>query len=119
MVRKEKISVTLDPTVVGELSERVGEQYESRSEAVEDLLTTAFAADEREHEYEERIDDLEREVERLNRERRQLLEQRDEHQELALYAKEQRDEARTDKRRRQHNIVRRAWWAVAGEPADL
>ena len=51
MVRKEKISVTLDPTVVGELSDRVGEEYESRSEAVEDLLTTAFAADEREHEY--------------------------------------------------------------------
>lgn len=70
-------------------------------------------------EYEERIAELEQEVERLHRERRQLLEQREENQELVLYAKEQRDEARTNKRRRQYNIVRRAWWAVAGEPADL
>lgn len=61
MVRKDKISVTLDPTVVGELSDRVGEEYESRSEAVEDLLTTAFTADERKREYEERIAELERE----------------------------------------------------------
>jgi Arc/MetJ-type ribon-helix-helix transcriptional regulator len=103
----------LSITLTDEQNERVEElvengEYSSKNAVVQDWLADA-----------EKVNQLESEVERLHRERRQLLEQRDEHQELALYAKEQRDEARTDKRRRQHNIVRRAWWAVAGEPADL
>ena len=116
MVRKDKISVTLDPTVVGELSDRVGEEYESRSEAVEDLLTTAFAADERKREYEERITDLEREVERLNRERRQLLEQREENQELVRFAEEHRSLVEYEHERRKRGVITRAWWWLRGEP---
>ena len=116
MVRKDKISVTLDPTVVGELSERVGEEYESRSEAVEDLLTTAFSADEREREYEERIAELEREVDRLNRERRQLLEQREENQELVRFAEEHRSLVAAERDRRKKGAFTRAWWWLRGEP---
>ena len=116
MVRKKKISVTLDPTVVGELSERVGEQYESRSEAVEDLLKTAFSADEREHEYEERIAELEREVERLNRERRQLLEQREENQELVRFAESQRELAEYERERQKRGVFTRFVWWLRGQP---
>jgi metal-responsive CopG/Arc/MetJ family transcriptional regulator len=116
VVRKEKISVTLDPTVVGELSDRVGEEYESRSEAVEDLLTTAFSVDEREHEYEERIAELEREVERLNRERRQLLEQREENQELVRFAESQRELAEYERERQKRGVFTRFVWWLRGQP---
>lgn len=120
MVRKDKISVTLNPTIVGELDDRVGEKYDSRSEAVEDLLTTAFSADERESKYEDRISKLEQENERLHRERRQLLEQREENTELVRYAREQRSiEREREERRREResaNILRKTWWALAGRP---
>lgn len=38
MADKEKISVTLDPTQVAEISGLVGIEYESRSEAVQALI---------------------------------------------------------------------------------
>jgi metal-responsive CopG/Arc/MetJ family transcriptional regulator len=50
MVRKKKISVTLDPMVVGDLSDRIGEEYDNRSEAVESLLRDALSADEKQAE---------------------------------------------------------------------
>ena len=115
MVRKKKISVTLDPSVVGELSDRVGEEYESRSEAVEDLLTTAFAADEQDRECEDRIAELEREVERLNRERRQLLEQREENQELVRFAESQRELAEYERERQKRGVFTRFRYWLTGE----
>ena len=38
MADKEKISVTLDPTQVAEISDLVGTEYESRSEAIRALI---------------------------------------------------------------------------------
>jgi len=86
-----------------------GGPYESKSEAVREFIDSG-----------ETTEDLRREVERLNRERRQLLEQREENQELVRFADEQRSVVRAqreeERRRRQTNIVRRTWWKVAGEP---
>ena len=103
-------TVTLRESDLSLLNELSGDSgaYESRSEAIRAIIDGHSE-----------VNELQTQVERLQREKRMILEQREENQELVLYAKEQRDEARTDKRRRQYNIVRLAWWAVAGEPADL
>ena len=70
--------------------------------------------------FQSEISDLETEVQRLNRERRQLLEQREENQELVKFAEEQRSlehrRADREERRLQANIVRRGWWWLTGEP---
>lgn len=71
-------------------------------------------------ELQERIDELETENERLNRERRQLLEQRDENDELIDFAGEtksvlERREARKEAIRTAP-VWRRALWWLVGEP---
>lgn len=38
MVSKEKISITLNPTQVREVSDRVGDEYDNRSEAIRALI---------------------------------------------------------------------------------
>ena len=116
VVRKKKISVTLDPSIVGELSDQVGSEYENRSEAVGDLLTTALSVDDRVDEYEERIAELEQEVERLHRERRQLLEQREENQELVRFAESQRELAEYERERQKRGVFTRFVWWLRGQP---
>ena len=66
----------------------------------------------------EEIENLEREITRLNRERRQLLEQREENNELVRYAQSEREAAERREERRHANAFRRAWWYLAGTPAD-
>lgn len=68
----------------------------------------------------ESTEELRQEVERLNRERRQLLEQRDENQELVEFASEtisvlKRREDRSEIIRTAP-VWRRALWWVFGEP---
>lgn len=38
MAEKKKISITLNPTQVREVSDRVGDEYDNRSEAIRDLI---------------------------------------------------------------------------------
>lgn len=52
-------------------------------------------------------DELERENERLHRERRQILDQRDEHQELVAYVEEERELQRRREEREQRREQRR------------
>jgi septal ring factor EnvC (AmiA/AmiB activator) len=66
----------------------------------------------------EEIEDLESEINRLNRERRQLLEQREENNELVRYAQSEREAVERREKRRQANMFRRAWWYLAGAPED-
>lgn len=122
MVRKEKISVTLDPTVVGELSDRIGEEYDNRSEAVESLLRDALAVDEERAAYEERIAELEAENERLQRRVETLIEMREEHGELVEYVErekslqERREERETERAaRRNAPIWKRGYWWIFGK----
>jgi metal-responsive CopG/Arc/MetJ family transcriptional regulator len=121
MVRKKKISVTLDPAVVGELSDRIGETYDNRSEAVESLLKDALSADERQAEYEERIAELETENERLQRRVETLIAKHEEHGELVEYVErekslqERREERETERAaRRNAPIWKRGYWWVFG-----
>lgn len=87
-----------------ELSDDDG-QYESKSAAVRNFIQTG-----------ERVAELEREVERLNRERRQLLEQRAEHDDLVRYAEDQREQEQNARERRRKPAWTRAWWWLTGEP---
>jgi Arc/MetJ-type ribon-helix-helix transcriptional regulator len=75
---KEKISVTLRSDQVGELSDLVGGEYENRSEAVRGLLDKGFAYDE-----------IEATADRLERQLAQVIDERDEHQELVAYVEEE------------------------------
>lgn len=76
-------------------------EYEETQAAYEDLM----------NEYE----DLQTEVERARRERRQLLEQREEHQELARYAE---DERRTEQQWREASLTTRLRWMITGMPSE-
>lgn len=71
-----RITVSLSDKQDARLDELTGDNgpYESKSEAMRSFI----GAD-------ERVRELEQEVERLNRERRQLLEQRQEHDDLVRY----------------------------------
>jgi Arc/MetJ-type ribon-helix-helix transcriptional regulator len=75
---KEKISVTLRSDQVGELSDLVGGEYENRSEAVRGLLDKGFAYDE-----------IEATADRLERQLAQVIDERDEHQEIVAYVEEE------------------------------
>lgn len=83
-------------------------------DAVRDELTETpadLAAVERERDAAQaRADDLREQLAATNR-------RVDEHKELVAYAEQQREADRHDRERRQHNVVRPAWWWLAGEPA--
>lgn len=91
----------------------------SRSKACRELITSALEdehgqdVDKRlrsvRNEYEGQIEDLEREVQRLNRERRQILEQREEHEELVRVV--QRERSLTERRAEAGLGTRLKWWA--------
>lgn len=75
---KEKISVTLRSDQVGELSDLVGDEYENRSEAVRGVLDKGFAYDE-----------IQATADRLERQLAQVIDERDEHQDLVAYVEEE------------------------------
>jgi Arc/MetJ-type ribon-helix-helix transcriptional regulator len=99
------ITVTDEQAALLEELSGDGGQYESKSAAVRNFIQAG-----------ERVAELEREVERLNRERRQLLEQREEHSELARYAEDQREQEQNARERRTKPAWTRAWWWLTGEP---
>jgi Arc/MetJ-type ribon-helix-helix transcriptional regulator len=103
--------------------------YPSKSAAVrafldgdEGVQRSDAVSDERD-ELAERVTKIEQENERLHRERRQLLEQREENQELVAYAEEQRSierrRADREERRERAPVWRRAkWWVLGGPSAE-
>jgi Arc/MetJ-type ribon-helix-helix transcriptional regulator len=102
-----RLTITVTDEQAALLEELSGDdgQYESKSAAVRNFIQSG-----------ERVAELEREVERLNRERRQLLEQREEHNELVRYAEDQREQEQTARERRKKPAWTRAWWWLTGEP---
>lgn len=119
-----------DDAYLAELAGKDGE-YDSKAEAVraivrEDREGTGDEPEVIRQEYEEklaelkvakneRIDELEQEIDRLNRERRQLLEQREENQELVKFAEEQRSLVSEQRARQNAPVWRRAkWWVFGG-----
>ena len=75
---KEKISVTLRSEQVGELSDLVGKEYENRSEAVRGVLDKGFAYDE-----------IQATADRLERQLAQVIDEREERQEIVAYVEEE------------------------------
>jgi metal-responsive CopG/Arc/MetJ family transcriptional regulator len=114
MVRKEKISITLDPMIVGELSDRIGEEYDNRSEAVEDLLRIAFSVEEERAAYKERIERLEQENERLQRRVEKVIAMNEEHGELVEYVSREKSLQRQRDERQNAPIWKRGYWWVFG-----
>lgn len=95
---KEKISVTLESEQVREISDRVGDGYESRSEVVRELIDRGL-------EYEA----LERRNDELEDRLAAVIDGRAEHQELVEYVEEERSW-------RSAPIWTRARWWLTGKP---
>jgi len=106
-----RLTITVTEEQSQLLSELSGDDgpYESKSEAVRAFIESG-----------ETTEELRQEVDRLNRERRQLLEQRDENQELVEFASETRSVLERREQRseiiRTAPVWRRALWWVLGEP---
>jgi Arc/MetJ-type ribon-helix-helix transcriptional regulator len=100
-----RLTVRLDDEHNDEIERLVEDgKYDNKSEALRGLL------DEREQ-LVDSVADLRRENERLHRERRQLLEQREEHDELVRYVS---DEVAW----REAGLARRARWWLFGRRGD-
>jgi Arc/MetJ-type ribon-helix-helix transcriptional regulator len=100
----------LSITLTDEQNERVEElvengEYSSKNAVVQDWLADA-----------EKVNQLESEVERLHRERRQLLEQREENQELVRFAESQRELAEYERERQKRGVFTRFVWWLRGQP---
>ena len=121
----EKISISLRDEQLQHVAEREENKDETRSEAVRTLVDRGMNAAEHEEKLRGRMEELERkkdeeieqlrtEIDRLQRERRQILEQREENQELARFAEEQRSLVSEQRDRRNAPVWRRAKWWVLG-----
>ena len=97
----------------GDLAEEIetfADAYDgSRSDALRELLQRGIA-----------YEDIQRDRDRLQRAQTQLIEQREENQELVEYVETERSirerEAETRERHRQATLWRRAYWFVFGSP---
>ena len=121
----EKISISLRDEQLQHVAEREENKNETRSEAVRTLVDRGMNAAEHEEKLRGRMEELERkkdeeieqlrtEIDRLQRERRQILEQREENQELVRFAEEQRSLVSEQRDRRNEPVWRRAKWWVLG-----
>lgn len=121
MVRRDKISVTLDPSVVRELDDRVGEEYESRSEAVEDLLITAFDAEELISDLEDEIANREARIRELENELRAANRRIDNANDVIEETRElvqvQSEEQSLRKRQAAAGVLTRFKWWLVGDAA--
>jgi predicted nuclease with TOPRIM domain len=123
-----QISIRMDDERIADLDREAEEEgYGSRADLVRDVLESRNEPSEVHLEVDKcrdelsecqsELDELQTEVERLHRERRQLLEQREENKELVRYTQDRREIERRQREVKQHNVFKRAWWWVAGEPA--
>lgn len=112
----KRLTVSLEPEHIDRLDDLQDEHdVDSRSAALRRLFAEY---EELQAEYEElntEYEDLQTELERARRERRQLLEQREEHQELARYVQ---DERTAEQRWREASLATRIRWRLTGMPSD-
>ena len=104
-----RITVSVSDEQAERIEELAGEDgpYSSKSEVMRHFIQRSQEAD-----------DLERENERLHRERRQLLDQREERNELVRYAEDQREQEQRVQNRREKPVWTRVRWWVLGEPSS-
>jgi Arc/MetJ-type ribon-helix-helix transcriptional regulator len=65
-----------------------------------------------------RVEEVEQENERLHRERRQLLEQREEHNDLVRYVEDRQKEEQRAREKEEQPIWTRATWWFFGRPTE-
>lgn len=114
--RMKRLTVSLEPEQIDRLDAIQDEHdVDSRSAALRRLFQEY---DELQAEYDDLMNEYEEvqtELERARRERRQLLEQREEHQKLARYVE---DERTAEQRWRQASLATRLRWRLTGMPSD-
>lgn len=112
----QRITVSLEPEQINRLDELQDEHdVDSRSAALRQLFTEYESLQAEYEQLNTEYEEIERELERARRERRQLLEQRDEHDELVKYAQ---DERTAEQRWRQASLATRIRWRLMGMPSD-
>lgn len=112
----KRLTVSLEPEQIDRLDELQDEHdVDSRSAALRRLFDEYDDLQAKYEELNTTCEELEKELERARRERRQLLEQREEHQELARYVE---DERTAEQRWRQASITTRLRWRLTGMPSD-
>lgn len=112
----KRLTVSLEPEQIERLDAIQDEHdVDSRSAALRRLFAEYEQLQERCEELNTTCEELETELERARRERRQLLEQREEHQELARYVE---DERTAEQRWRQASLTTRIRWRLTGMPSD-
>ena len=104
-----RITVSVSDEQADRIEELAGEDgpCSSKSEVMRYFIQRSQEADE-----------LERENERLHRERRQLLDQREERNELVRYAEDQREEEQRAREWREKPVWTRIRWWVFGQPSS-
>jgi chromosome segregation ATPase len=107
-------TLRLPSDMLDALDEEADEHDASRSKYIRDILASRHEHNGMRSEHTRRIAELERENERLHRERRQLLEQREEHQELVRHVEDEREDREYRRERRNAPVWRRAKWWVLG-----
>lgn len=128
-VGMEKISISLRDEQLQHVEQREEKKDETRSEAVRTLVEQGMNAaehkeklrgrmDELQQKKDEEIEQLQTEIDRLQRERRQILEQREENQELVRFAEEQRSLVSEQRDRQNAPVWRRAKWWVFGRSGE-
>ena len=102
-----------------ELDERADEAGDSRSEVLRKIVDDALHTPEDDGEQERlrrEVEELQTEVERLKNEKRQILEQREENQELVEYVEAEKSLVEEQAERKQAPVWQRAKWWVMGTP---
>lgn len=81
--------------------------YDSKSEVLRECISAY-----------NRVQELETENERLHRERRQLLEQREDHNDLVRWGETEREREQRRREKEEQPIWTRAAWYVFGRPSE-
>lgn len=112
----KRLTVSLEPEQIEQLDKlQEDHDIDSRSAALRQLFQEYEQLQRDYEELNSEYESLDDELQRQKRERRQLLEQREEKQELARYVEDQRT---TEQRYREASLPTRLKWKVTGMPSD-
>jgi|APHM01.1.fsa_nt_gi Ribbon-helix-helix protein, copG family. len=112
----EQITLRVPEDTLAALDEEADEHSDSRSKYIRDVLDSRNEHTENMDDMREQIDALETELERVRNEKRLILEQREEKNELARFAEQERTARERREQRRAAPAWRRAKWWVFGAP---
>ena len=118
----QRVSVKLPEEMVEQLDARADDDGVTRSDVIRNLLDDGLnTADDARNTADDdglrrRIEELERKAERLEREKRQILDQREENQELVKYVEQER--TLQEERLSASAVTRAKWWLFGRRDAE-